>query len=271
MELPKIYITDSTDAIVGDFTTPFTEVESTNYASLKNNQDDTAVILRGLTERKVIRLCEKQKRDYYYIDTGYMGNLYKRKDYHRIVKNDVQHMTPKYDLPADRFLQLPHAVSNLRFKGWKKFDGPILVVTPSSKPCIFYGIDRDKWVEETITEIKKYTDRKIIIRDKAGRVQRVGDNSVPVQLVREQIHCLVTYNSIAAVEAISTGVPAIATAPGATDALCTKNISDIESPFYPDEEKVIGWQNWLAYCQYTPKEMNNGTAIALVEEINATT
>ena len=269
--MPKIYITDSTDAIVGDFTQSFDEVESTNYANLKNNQDNTPVILRGLTERKVIRLCEKQKRDYYYIDTGYMGNLQKRKDWHRIVKNDVQNMKPKYDLPADRFLQLPHAISNLRFKGWKKFNGPILVVTPSAKPCMFYGIDRDEWVEETITEIKKHTDRQIIIRDKAGRVERVGNNSVPVQLVNERIHCLVTYNSIAAVEAISTGVPAIATAPGAADALCTKNISDIESPYYPDEEKVMAWQNWLAYCQYTPKEMNNGTAIALIEEINATT
>jgi len=269
--MPKIYITDSTDAIVGDFTQSFDEVESTNYANLKDNQDNTPVILRGLTERKVIRLCEKQKRDYYYIDTGYMGNLQKRKDWHRIVKNDVQNMKPKYDLPADRFLQLPHAISNLRFKGWKKFNGPILVVTPSAKPCMFYGIDRDEWVEETIIEIKKHTDRQIIIRDKAGRVERVGNNSVPIQLVNERIHCLVTYNSIAAVEAISTGVPAIATAPGAADALCTKNISDIESPYYPDEEKVIAWQNWLAYCQYTPKEMNNGTAIALIEEINATT
>jgi hypothetical protein len=269
--MPKIYITDSTDAIVGDFTQSFDEVESTNYANLKNNQDNTPVILRGLTERKVIRLCEKQKRDYYYIDTGYMGNLYKRKDYHRIVKNDVQNMKPKYDLPADRFLQLPHAISNLRFKGWKKFNGPILVVTPSAKPCMFYGIDRDQWVEETITEIKKHSDRQIIVRDKAGRVERVGNNSVPVQLVNERIHCLVTYNSIAAVEALSTGVPAIATAPGAADSLCTNNISDIESPYYPDEEKVIAWQNWLAYCQYTPKEMNNGTAIALIEEINATT
>lgn len=267
----KIYITDSSDAIVGDFTKPFYDVESTNYASLKNNNNNTPVIVRGLTERKVIRLCEKQKRDYYYIDTGYIGNLQKRKDYHRVVKNDVQNMIPRYDLPEDRFLQLPLARENIRFRGWKKFNGPILVVTPSSKPCIFYGIDRDTWVEETIAEIKKYTDRQIIIRDKAGRVERVGNNSVPVQLINEQIHCLVTYNSIAAVEAIGAGVPAIATAPGAASELCTKNISDIESPFYPDEDKVVAWQNWLAYCQYTPSEMNDGRAIRIIEEINEAT
>lgn len=268
MILPKIYITDPQDAIVRDFTKSFETVESTNYDTLRINKDNTPVILRGLTERKVIRLCEKQKRNYYYIDTGYMGNLYKRKDYHRVVKNNVQNMSPKYNLPEDRFLKLPHAQENLRFKGWKKFDGPILVVTPSSKPCRFYGIDRDQWVENTIAEIKKYTDRKIIVRDKAGRVERVGNNSVPVQLIKEKIHCLVTYNSIAAVEAISTGVPAIATAPGSASELCTKNISDIESPFYPEEDKVIAWQNWLAYCQYTPTELNDGTAIDIIEELD---
>ena len=37
----KIYVTDSSDAIVGDFTKPFYDVESTNYASLKNNNDNT--------------------------------------------------------------------------------------------------------------------------------------------------------------------------------------------------------------------------------------
>lgn len=269
MILPKMYITDTEDAILGDFAKCFDNVESTNFPSLKKNEDNTPVILRGLTQRKLIHLCDTQKRDYYYIDTGYLGNLQKRKEWHRIVKNNVQNMIPNYDLPEDRFLKLPNAESNLRFRGWKKFDGPVLVVTPSAKPCIFYGIDRDEWVEKTVAELKKHTDRKIIVRDKVGRVLRVGDNSVPVQLVNEKIHCLVTYNSIAAVEALSCGVPAIATAPGSASKLCTKNISDIESPFYPDEDKVVAWQNWLAYCQYTPKEMSDGTAIRLIEELHA--
>jgi hypothetical protein len=89
---------------------------------------------------------------------------------------------------------------------------------------------------------------------------------VPAQIDREKIYALVTYNSIAATEAISSGIPAIATAPGAADALCTKNISDIENPYRPDPDKVVAWQNWLAYCNFNTRELEDGTALAIIEE-----
>jgi hypothetical protein len=267
MILPETYITDANDAIVGDFTTSFDKVTATGFKELQKIENKIPVVVRGMTERKVIHLCEQQKRDYYYIDTGYMGNLSKRKDFHRVVKNNVQNMSPRYDLPEDRFLKIPGAEKNIRFKGWLKNDGPILVVTPSAKPCNFYDVDRDKWVYDTVHEIQKHTDREIIIRDKGSRRERLGDNSVPAQLVRDNIFCLVTYNSIAATEAISTGVPAIALAPGAANELCTKKISQIETPYYPDEEVVVRWQNWLAYCNYTTTELRNGTALGIIEEL----
>jgi len=264
----KCFVTDPDDMIVQCLTESFTYVEPTGHKVLKDDNSTTPLVIRGMTERKAIRICEKQKRDYFYIDTGYMGNLNKRKDYHRVVKNNVQHMTPRYDLPDDRFRQIPMAMSNIRFRGWRKADGPILVVTPSAKPCNFYNIDRDTWVDETLKEIKKHTDREIIIRDKGLRRERVGEFSVPMQLINDNIHCVVTYNSIAATEAISTGVPAVALAPGAADELCTKTIAEIENPYYPDEEKVLQWQNWLAYCNYTTTELRNGRAIDIVEEFN---
>lgn len=267
MKLPETYITDTEDQIVACWIQSFDKATPSGFKSLQKNTDKIPVSVRGMTERKVIHLCEKQKRDFYYIDTGYMGNLEKRKDFHRVVKNNVQNMFPRYDLPSDRFERIPANKGTPRFDGWKKLDGPILVVTPSAKPCNFYGIDRDRWVYDTVNEIKKHTDREIIIRDKGLRRERLGDNSVPAQLIRDNIHCLVTYNSIAATEAISTGVPAIALAPGAADELCTKKISDIENPYYPDEEKVYAWQNWLAYCNYTTGELINGTALGIIEEL----
>ena len=198
MKLPETYITDAEDMIVACWIRSFDRIQTTSHKKLINVDNKIPVSVRGMTERKVIHLCEKQKRDFYYIDTGYMGNLHKRKDFHRVVKNNVQNMKPRYDLPEDRFDRLPHADDFWRFKGWKKMDGPILVVTPSDKPCNFYGIDRDRWVYDTVAKIRKHTDREIIVRDKGLRRQRLGDNSVPAQLVRDNIHGLVTYNSIAA-------------------------------------------------------------------------
>src|SRR6056300_392299 len=183
MILPETYITDANDMIVACWIRSFKHVQTTGHKTLINIENKIPVSVRGMTERKIIKLCEKQKRDYYYIDTGYMGNLHKRKDYHRVVKNNVQNMTPRYDLPDDRCQRIPDYTNLLRFAGWKKLDGPILVVTPSDKPCNFYGIDRDRWVADTVAELQKYTDRQIIIRDKGLRRDRLRDNSVPSQLI----------------------------------------------------------------------------------------
>lgn len=270
MKNPACYLTDPEDAIVNLFIQSFKQHIPIGHKQLKRSQGSNIsipVVVRGMTERKIIAVCEQQGRDFYYIDTGYMGNLQKRKDFHRVVKNDVQHTTPILDLPSDRFEALPRA-HQTRFTGWKKMDGAILLVTPSSKPCNYYDIDRDTWVRETVAEIQKHTDRPIIIRDKGLRHERVGDNSVPAQLVEEKIHCLVTYNSIAATEAISTGVPAIALAPGAAHSLCTKSISDIETPYYANDDEVVKWQNWLAYCQYSTTELRSGFALQIIKDLN---
>jgi hypothetical protein len=266
---PECFVADENDAIAKLLTNCYEKVIPTSIKELKLDKwhPNTPVVVRGLTERKVMQYCLKTERTFYYIYTGYMCNLQKRKDWHRVVKNDVQHFTPRYDLPDDRFNRLPQAKEKLRFRGWKNHDGPILVVTPSEKPCMYYGITRDQWLTDTMAELKKHTDRKIIIRDKPGRLLRVGDNSVPAQIDRDQIYALVTYNSIAATEAISSGIPAIATAPGAADAMCTKNISNIENPYRPDNDKVIAWQNWLAYCNFNTAELSNGKALGIIEEL----
>ena len=115
----KCFVTDTTDEIVKCLTESFSVIEPTGHKVLVNDTSDTPLVIRGMTERKVIQVAEKQNRDYFYIDTGYMGNLHKRKDFHRVVKNNVQHMKPRYDLPDDRFKQIPLSMSSIRFRGWR--------------------------------------------------------------------------------------------------------------------------------------------------------
>ena len=119
------------------------------------------ISFRSLAKRKVIYESLENKRPFYYIDTGYVGNLIKKKHWHRIVKNDVQH-TNIFDCPDDRWKRIVQQSQELDFVEWRKdHSGKILLVTPSEKPCKFYKIDRDEWVEQTITELKKHTDKEI--------------------------------------------------------------------------------------------------------------
>jgi hypothetical protein len=235
---------------------------------LKKIDVSVPVVMRSMTKRKVIKDCWEEGRDFYYIDNGYIGNAMKKKWYYRVVKNDVQHQHWRKNLPESRFEKMQKLHPWLRYKGRKTSpdNGPILLVTPSEKPCKFYGVERNIWVNETINEIKKYTDRRIIVRDKGLRGDRVGDNSVAAQCLRDGVHALVTYQSIAALEAIHYGIPAYTLAPTALGNLANNDLSTIETPMYPDEGDFRHFLNYLAFCQYTPGEIESGVAYNLIKE-----
>lgn len=71
----KCFVTDTTDEIVKCLTESFSVIEPTGHKVLVNDTSDTPLVIRGMTERKVIQVAEKQNRDYYYIDTSCIGTL----------------------------------------------------------------------------------------------------------------------------------------------------------------------------------------------------
>lgn len=227
------------------------------------------VAFRSMTKRKEIYKCWETGRPFYYVDNGYIGNLAKKKYFYRVVKNNVQHTQVK-DVPSDRYSKLVQFMPYMHYHGRKdpkQQDGAILLVTPSEKPCAFYGITRDDWVKTTVEELKKHTDRPIIIRDKGLRYERIKDNSVAAQCQRQNIYAVVTYQSMAALEAIHYGIPAFTMAPSCADTVANKDLSKIEDPYYPDGAKFVKLLHYLSYCQYTLDEMSNGRALAMIEEM----
>lgn len=236
-----------------------------SWEEIQKQPIEDSVSFRSLTKRKIITDCWKTGRPFYYIDTGYIGNLIKKKHYHRIVKNDVQH-TKIFNAPSDRFKHITRTSPELEFVEWRKdHKGKILLVTPSDKPCKFYNIDRDKWVNETIKTLKQYTDKEIVIRDKGPRHARVGYDSVPWYLIKEKIYATVTYQSIAAIESVCVGVPAFTMQKTSADSVTSQDLSKIETPYYPPKEQVQKWQHWLAYCQYHWRELGSGEAVKIME------
>ena len=220
------------------------------------------ILIRSMGKRKLIKQLWNDNKTFYYMDSGYVGNYksksnpYGYKLWHRIVKNDVQH-SGIIDRPDDRWKSLDYPIHK------KKTGSHILLVTPSEKPCKFYGIDRDKWVHETLEEICKHTDREVIIRDKAPRQQRIT-RTIFDDL--KNCHALVTYQSIAAVESVLYGVPAFTLAPTAADPVCDKDLSLIEAPTVQDEDKIYKWACHLAYGQFHISELKNGTAYKIIKE-----
>ena len=222
--------------------------------------DNNDILIRSMAKRKLIHNCWDNGQTFYYMDSGYIGNYKSNanpqgwKVWHRIVKNDVQH-NKIIDRPDDRWKRLNYPIEK------RKEGNHILLVTPSEKPCKFYGIDKNKWVKETIKKIKEYTDRPIVVRDKAPRPERV------IKTIFDDLnncHALVTYQSIAAVESVLYGVPAFTLAPTAADPVANKDLSKIDNPDFADNDTISKWAHHLAYGQFHISEMKNGTAYKLL-------
>ena len=230
------------------------------------------VLLRGISSGKIVNQHRDRGEDYYFIETGYLGN-YRcdnnrtgRKIYHRIVKNAMQHSTIM-DVPDDRWKELVKFNPNLEYRGWKRTGSKILVVLPSEKPFQYYGHDREKWIQKVEKTIKKHSDREIVWRAKASRGERTNDTIYDA--LDDDIYALVTYNSIATVEAIQHGIPAFGLAPTAADPVCSNDLTQIENPVMLDEGKIYKWLCSIAYSQFSLDEILTGKAWHQVQE-NAT-
>ena len=220
--------------------------------------NNSPVVIRGIAKRKQIHTCWETKRDFYYVDTGYFGNG-KRKLYHRITKNHLQNIYPIINRPRDRLMATgyqPHKFSR---------GSNILICPPSAKVMKFYDLDLDQWMEETLLELKQHTDRNIVIRLKQPREVRTHTNTLEDALSKD-VHCLITFNSIAATEALLLGKPAITLGPNAAHFLCKHSLADVENLYVPTLDEVEEWAANLAYSQFTELEMRNGYAWSILNE-----
>ena len=246
----------------------------------KNSIPGTAPpIFRGVVKRKYIQQHWQDKKDFYYMDTGYFGNFISpgnpggKKLFHRIVKNDLQkHWLEKY--PIDRWQEICKIDPRYQWKGWKKKGNKILIIVPNRKSCVFYGYeegkaeDRDEskptWLMNTIETIKKHTDMKIVVREKGSRSARQHHSIFDA--LDEGIFATVAFNSIAALESVIYGIPSFVTVPCAASTISLTDLSQIKTPFYTDESLVKQHCASLAYGQFTEDEISNGTAWKILNQ-----
>ena len=229
-------------------------------------QDGMTPVLRGILKYKIMQKCLADGRDFYYVDSGYVGNNISRQNrmgnklYHRIVRNDLQHneIRPR---PNDRWKALDIKLQP------RKFGSKIIVAAPDEKPCRYYGIDQEQWVQQTVEELRKHTDRPIEVRQRAPkRIDRIVTAPL-TQVLAQDVHALVTFNSVAAVESIFAGVPAFVLAPThIAQPVASTQLSQIENPYWPDQDRLDAWCHSMAYGQYHVRELRDGTAFRMMQE-----
>jgi hypothetical protein len=246
---------------------------SNNFCTADISQTEKPLVVRGVTSKSEIVECQKNNRDFYYIDTGYIGNFPSpgntsgKKIWHRIVKNDLQHSVAK-DLPKDRWEQLLKQDPRLSWQGWKSFNQKILLVLPNPKACRYYDIDCDQWIKETTEKIKMYSDLPIEIRVKGSRSERNHGYSI-YEAFDTGVYATVSFNSIASLESVLYGIPAFVSVPCAASPLASTDLSQLKDPYKPELDLIIKQCKTLAYGQFREDEILNGTAWKILNETSS--
>ncbi len=232
----------------------------------EQEKETIPLVIRGLGKQSQLALksCMHYKREFYYIDSGYMGNeTTKSKIFHRVTKNNLQNYGPMISRDHERLPKLGY-----KFKPFLKTGSKILICPPSNKVMKFWGQPlAEDWTKSVTKQLKKITDREIVVRLKPKRFERISDKNI-IFALQDDIHCVVTYNSIAATEALLNGIPAVALGPNAAQVLCNNSLEDIDDPYYPNLDEMLAFAAHLSYAQFTRREMQDGTAWRILNESN---
>ena len=208
----------------------------------------------------LVKKLEARKHTFWFTDTPYFGrfdnnNLKPDNHYWRICKNKI-HVPYIKGCKSDRFEKFGMKIKAPNFKG------KYILVCPSS-PNINEYLGQPNWTQETVEQIKRYSDRPIKVREKPrGRgTSGPSEAKVPLSEDLKDAWVCVTSCSISAVEAQCMGVPTICDEKSFALPVSANHLNDIENPFFVGAEE---WLYSLAYQQFTPEEFTNGTAIEIL-------
>ena len=220
-------------------------------------------LFRGMGKSPQIKQCIENNIDWYYIDTGYLGND-KYKTWHRISKNNfqVQHIMDIKDsqLVPDDIKRFEKNFGTIK-PGVRTYGNKILIEPPSQKVFNHFGGDAKAFTDNLVERLEEVTDKEIVKRMKPTRGERLQYSLVD-QLKSDKYGLLITFNSIAAAEAIIAGYPAIVLGPNVAHQLSGTTIDEksVNEPYMPDTDTVNAFLLRLSLCQFNQNEILSGYA-----------
>ena len=160
----------------------------------------------------------------------------------------------------------------ITLKDWRTNGEHILICTQRNGGWSMRGLSVTSWLEKTVNEIKKYTDRPIIVRGHPGdKHAKSYLKSIPgmyAMSTNESIlddfrnaWAVVTYNSTPGVAASIKGIPAFITDPvpetSQAYAVANYSLNRIENPEFKDRQL---WIEKIAMCHWKYEELKSGAA-----------
>jgi hypothetical protein len=194
------------------------------------------------------------KYPFWFIDSGYTNFLEPNKKWHRLVRNHLHYGT-MFEAPVDRLGSFKSFPQPWRINGDK-----ILIVEPGAFAASIFHVDLKTWKYGVESELRKYTDKKIVFREKAPKNVRT---SLYKELCDDDYYCVININSNAATESIWAGIPSITLDKHITNPVTRNRLEDINDLLRPN---LALWLCSLSYSQFTYDELIDGTAARIIKK-----
>jgi hypothetical protein len=196
-----------------------------------------------------------------WLDLSYFGRKHEPiSDYHRVAcgHGDYQPTNFRYAHPPDRFF-----IFNREIHPWQTSGEEILVAGMSEKSSQIHGLGpATTYATWLVDEVRKYTDRPIAFRPKPSWPDaepipgtRYAVGSLEAELQRAW--ATVSWGSNVALDGLLAGVPCFVLSNHPASLMGFNDLHKIETPLYPEDR--LGFFSDLCYCQWSLREMSNGT------------
>ena len=157
----------------------------------------------------------------------------------------------------------------LEVKPWIKNDGYIVICAQNENSGAWTEGSMTSWVLKTISQIRKYTDRNIIIRPHPRAAlslppienvlyippKFIGHDTCDFNNALKHACAIISYNSNPAIEAVLNGIPVFTHSSSLCWEVSNPDFSTIEDPILPDRTQ---WLNDIAYTEWFQNEIEDG-------------
>ena len=177
----------------------------------------------------------KKKEDFIYIDHAYFNRGWHEGNF-RAVRSEV-HLTEIKPRPTDRVKHM-----GVRIDPWRKRGKEIIIIPPSERQVALYGIPN--WLIETESKLCQITDRPVVVKNR--KTTKLKDFCFDAWAV-------VTYASVAGVEAAFMGIPVFSTTRCPSWPVNSGPLEQIETPTYSDARLELAAS--LSYASWNIKDI----------------
>lgn len=159
----------------------------------------------------------------------------------------------------------------LTLEPWKRNEnGSIIICGQNDKSGAWYEGNMSAWILKTISQIRKYTDRHIIIRPHPRASVSLPDiknvsiippifsggyDNFNFSEALKEAWAVVSYNSNPAIESALNGIPIFTHKSSLCWEISNPDFSTIENPLYPDRSQ---WINDISFTEWFEDEIKDG-------------